>query len=216
MKVPDEFQQELEALQEKAEALEGELGTLRKRLEEAVSVDEMYEHVDEAVEGVEKALRKQDRRALSARTTDEARIAALEAIVEELRAERAMPSQTPYYPSSSPASRGLAAWIASWVPRWLVEETESYQKTRRPARQHSLSASGSPRGLETIPEDGGASPAASPKLARNRPSKSRSRFRLPFVNVVFRIGDLATLPIRVVLGYLLAPRSIASPYARAR
>ncbi|EIN05685.1 hypothetical protein PUNSTDRAFT_91258 [Punctularia strigosozonata HHB-11173 SS5] len=196
-------QEQLDALRDRTELLETELHDVKQQLKDMVSTDEMYEHVDEAIEGVERALRKQERKVFAGRSTEESRIAALEAMVEAMRAERILQAQPP--PT-------LGAWLSSFVPYWLVRETENYQKTRRSSRLHSLSASGSPR-LETIPEDDGYG-YVSPTNSRFVSSKPRSRVRIPFLNIVFRVGDLATLPIRAFFGYLLSPRSIISPYAR--
>jgi hypothetical protein len=75
----------------------------------------------------------------------------------------------------------------------------------------------SPPRLETIPEDVDFSFIDSPSSHTNLHShshtfgeRSRPLLRIPGVNLVLRCGDLATLPLRTVVQYLLSPRVYAS------
>ncbi|KAG1763921.1 hypothetical protein EDD22DRAFT_1042688 [Suillus occidentalis] len=200
--------------QSQIEALTARVAELESQLKECndtvkVLTEDVFDHVEGAVEGLEKSMRKQERKNDVFYSAQESRLAALEQNMEALleRKEISVHGSTLSYNLASAFHATLAEPLALVLPEWA----RSSRRDKHPPSPRSSPKIGrtrTPTKLETIPE--GAT--FTPKRARYRfPS-----FRIPGLNFVLRIGDLATLPVRRVVAYLLmgriyAPNASASP-----
>lgn len=200
-------QSQIEALTARVAELESQL----KEFNDTVKVltEDVFDHVEGAVEGLEKSMRKQERKNDIFYSAQETRLAALEQNMEALleRKEISVHGSTLSYNLASAFHATLAEPFALVLPEWA----RSSRRDKHPPSPRSSPKIGrtrTPTKLETIPE--GAT--FTPKRARYRfPS-----FRIPGLNFVLRIGDLATLPVRRVVAYLLmgriyAPNASTSP-----
>jgi len=112
----------------------------------------------------------------------------------------------------NPQPTTLIDWALSFVISPPAPITRSPKSP--PSVKHNRSFS-SPR-LETIPEDvdfGPSHPIRRSSTSPQKPSNSNKPpplLRIPGVGLVIRIGDLATLPMRTVLYYLLSKRIYSS------
>ncbi|KAG2361582.1 hypothetical protein BDR07DRAFT_1461366 [Suillus spraguei] len=194
-------------IQSQIEALTARVADLETQLKECndtvkVLTEDVFDHVEGAVEGLEKSMRKQERRNDVFYSAQELRLAALEQNMEALleRKEISVNGSTLSYNLPSAFHAILAEPLALVFPEW----TRSSRRDKHPPSPRSspkIGRSRTPTKLETIPE--GAT--FTPKRARYRfPS-----FRIPGLKFVLRIGDLATLPVRRVVAYLLTGRIYA-------
>lgn len=193
--------------QSQIEALTTHVAELESQLKECndtikVLTEDVFDHVEGAVEGLEKSMRKQERKNDAFYSTQESRLAALEQNMEALleRKETSVQGSTLSYNLTSAFHATLVEPLALVLPDWArSSRRDKHPPSPRPSPK--IGRSRTPTKLETIPE--GAT--FTPKSARYRfPS-----FRIPGLKFVLRIGDLATLPVRRVVAYLLMGRIYA-------
>jgi hypothetical protein len=197
--------------------------------------EEVYDYVDDAMDGVEKATRRHEKKCDASRASQELHLAALEASVESIKKGKLsgphLSSSSPSgrghtYMSSAP---GFTDWLFSYLPYTSGTAVSCPTSPKSPSStlRASKSASSSkhrhfpsPPRLETIPEDvdfaflqphrhhSRSSPPASPISSSlpASPQRPPPLLRIPGVNLALRCGDLATLPLRTVVQYLLSAR----------
>ncbi|KIJ64364.1 hypothetical protein HYDPIDRAFT_40580 [Hydnomerulius pinastri MD-312] len=190
-------QLQLEALVERLAQVEAELKASKNQLESFTT--EIYEHVEDAIDVVEKTARKQEKKTEVAKSAHETRLMKLEQSVEALLERKEIRADGPtFYGSVTRASTFLSALtdqVYPILPGWASLKDEGPPSPRSsPKSGRSRAASK----LETIPE-----------VSTFQPKSSRQPFsslRIPGLGLVLRIGDLATLPVRRVVAYLLAGR----------
>ncbi|KAG2135384.1 uncharacterized protein EDB93DRAFT_826760 [Suillus bovinus] len=181
-----------------------DLETQLKNCNDTVKVltEDVFDHVEGAVEGLEKYMRKQERKHDAVSSSQESRLATLEHSMQALleKKEISMHGSALSYNIGSAFHATLVEPLALVFPEWV----RSSHRDKHPPSPRSSPKIGRPRTatkLETIPE--GAT--FTPKSARYRfPS-----LRIPGLKFVLRIGDLATLPVRRVVAYLLMGRIYA-------
>ncbi|KAG1773728.1 hypothetical protein EV702DRAFT_1200870 [Suillus placidus] len=193
-------QSQIEALTARVAELETQL----KECNETVKVltEDVFDHVEGAVEGLEKSMRKQERKNDVFYSAQESRLAVLEQNMEALleRKEISVYDSTLSYNLASAFHAALVEPLALVFPEWA----RSSRRDKHPPSPRSspkIGRSRTPTKLETIPEG-----------ATFTPKRARYRFpslRIPGLKFVLRIGDLATLPVRRVVAYLLMGRIYA-------
>ncbi|KIK94949.1 hypothetical protein PAXRUDRAFT_417386 [Paxillus rubicundulus Ve08.2h10] len=192
-------QARLEALVEQVAQLEAQLKSLKEQFK--VLNTEIYEHVGDATEVMERVARKQEKKIETTRSSFETRLMKVEQGVDllletrEIRADGAT-----FYASVAGVSMFLSALtnqLSPLLPTWAP----LHSRNKCPPSPRSSPKIGRPRAackLETIPE-----------ISTFQPKSSRNLFsslRIPGLGVALRIGDLATLPVRCVISYLLSGR----------
>jgi hypothetical protein len=197
---PPDSQSQIEALTARVAELETKL----KECNDAVSAltEDVFDHVEGAVEGLEKSMRKQERQNDVFYSAQESRFAALEQNVEALleRKEISVHGSTLSHNLASAFHATLAEPFALVFPEW-ARSSRGDKHPPSPRSSPKIGRSRTPTKLETIPE--GAT--FTPKRARYH----FASFRIPGLKFVLRVGDLATLPIRRVVAYLLMGRIYA-------
>jgi hypothetical protein len=204
--------------------------------------DDIYDCMD-AVDSVESSVQQNEKDYDSARTSQEMRLAALEAAIDSFRKGKG--TATSVYRFSAHSSRQSPGSIVDWVLSFISYITGSfiqYPTSPRISTSPHISTSShistsprSPKGsasslrslkpsrrrtfpssrLETIPEDVDCALPNRTSRTVHANSKSRYLLRIPGVNLALRCGDLATLPFRAVVHYLLSTR-IGSSFAVSR
>ncbi|KAF9218343.1 hypothetical protein BS17DRAFT_721362 [Gyrodon lividus] len=201
-------QSQLEALVKKAAQLETELKSLKEQFKNLNT--EIYERVEDVSEVMEKAARKQEKKIETTRTSFEARLMKLEQNVDVLLERREIRADSTTFHGNftgvSTFFSALTDQLSPMLPAWATSDS----RNKGFPSPRSSPKMGRPRAaskLETIPE-----------IATFQPKSSGNPFSLhiPGLGVALRIGDLATLPIRRVISYLLAgqiytPRKPVSP-----
>ncbi|KAF9238459.1 hypothetical protein BU15DRAFT_88321 [Melanogaster broomeanus] len=188
-------QSQLEALVEKVTQLETELKSLKEQFKDFNT--EVCEHVEDAIGVMERAMRKQEKKMEATRTSFEARMMKSEQDVDVLLERREIRANGPTFYGVSTFFSTLTDQLSPMLPAWA---TLPSRNKGLPSPRYSPKM-GRPRSgskLETIPE-----------LATFQLRSSRHRFsylRIPGMGIALRIGDLATLPVRRVIAYLLAGR----------
>ncbi|KAH7924991.1 hypothetical protein BV22DRAFT_465813 [Leucogyrophana mollusca] len=192
-------QSQVDALAERLALLEAELRASKDAVK--ALTEEVFDHVDDAIDGVEKIARKQEKKSEATRAAQEVRFARLEQSVESLLEKREIsPGGVSLNTTSTRASLLLSAvtdQLAPILPAWTHQEhQEKSQQSPRSSPKTGRTRSGSK--LETIPE--GA-------VFHTKPARPRfTSIRIPGIHLILRIGDLATLPVRTIVRYLLAGR----------
>ncbi|KAG2114413.1 hypothetical protein DEU56DRAFT_874313 [Suillus clintonianus] len=190
-------QSQIEALAARVAELEAQL----KECNETVKAltEDVFDHVEGAVEGLDKSMRKQEKKNDAFYSAQELRLATLEQNMEALleRKEISGHGSTLSYNLTSAFHATMAEPLALIFPEWA----RSSRRDKHPPSPRSSPKIGRSRTatkLETIPEG-----------ATFTPKRVRYRFpslRIPGLKFVLRIGDLATLPVRRVVAYLLMGR----------
>ncbi|KAG6331173.1 hypothetical protein ID866_7917 [Astraeus odoratus] len=187
----------LNSLSEKVALLEAELKMSQTRLE-ALST-ELHERVEDTYDAIEKAARRHEKKAEATKNGHETRLFRLEKDIEILLERREIRADVP----SSTLLSALEKQIATTLPAWIT----GYSPTKCPSRH--CQKNGRPQSsitLETIPE-----------VAPFHPNGSTlpfTSFHIPGLRLALHIGDLATLPVRHVVAYLLSGR-IYTPRGRS-
>ncbi|KAG6330735.1 hypothetical protein ID866_8355 [Astraeus odoratus] len=196
----EKTQLRLEYLCEKVTLLEAELKLSQSRLE-AVSA-ELYERAEDTYDAVERAARRHEKKTEVMKNSHETRLSRLEKDVEMLLERREIRADTPSPTLLSTLEKQLDTVLPAWVTGSFPTKYPSRhcQKNGRPCSSITL---------ETISEVATFQPQISPH--------SFTSFRIPGLRLVLRMGDLATLPVRHVVAYLLSgkiytPRG-GSPFA---
>ena len=173
-----------------------------------VLTEDVFDHVDNTVEGLERSIRKQEKKNDTNHSAHESRLVALEQNVESLLEKQEISVQGPTATHSLLTSVFHAAVtepLALLLPQWArSSRTDKLPPSPRPSPKL-----GRPRAttkLETIPE--GA------VFTSRAPRSCFPSFRIPGLKFVLRIGDLATLPVRRVVAFLLIGR-IYAPHVPA-
>ncbi|KAG8215489.1 hypothetical protein J3R82DRAFT_9122 [Butyriboletus roseoflavus] len=196
---PPSDTQKMQALMDRVAQLEAELKSLRKQTKSFNS--NMYDHVEDAIEMMEIASRRHEKKAEVAKAFVEARLVKLEQNVEavlermEIRADR-----PPFYRFMAQISTFVSALIehlSPILPTWVVVRCRG-NVTRSPRSLPKMSRSRTPMKLETIPEVATFQPKCPVQSSRYL------RIHIPGLGLALRIGDLATLPLRRIVAYLLA------------
>ena len=205
---PPSDTQKMEALINRIAQLEAELKSLRKQSKSLNS--EMYDHVEDAIEMMEIAVRRQEKKAEVSKSVVEARLMKLEQNVEALLERVEIRADTPaLYRIVAQISLFVSAlieYLSPILPTWVVARYRG-NVSRSPRSSPKLGRSRSSIKLETIPEVSRFQPKCSAQSSRY--------LRIPGLGLALRIGDLATLPLRRTITYLLAgqiytPRTHAS------
>ncbi|KAG1873821.1 hypothetical protein F4604DRAFT_756501 [Suillus subluteus] len=186
-----------------------ELETQLKECNDTVKAltEDVFDHVEGSVEGLEKSMRKQERKNDALYLAQESRLAALEQNMEALleRTEISVHGSIPSYSLASAFYTTLTEPLALVFPEW-ARSSRRGKHPPSPRSSPKIGHSRIPTKLETIPEG-----------ATFTPRRAQYRFpslRIPGLKFVLRIGDLATLPVRRVVAYLLMGR-IYAPNAPA-
>ncbi|EGN92610.1 hypothetical protein SERLA73DRAFT_172723 [Serpula lacrymans var. lacrymans S7.3] len=193
-----DIQAQLEALVERVAQLENEAKAAKEVAND--TRDELYDHVDEAVEGVEKMIRKQEKKWDVARIGQEQQLAKIEQNVETLLEKKEIDGAAISFSKTSAHASTLFSAVVEQLspilPFWMVPDP--HKEKSHPPRSPKTSRSRKGSHLETIPEG---------SVFNTKQSKRRqSRFHVPGLNLVLRIGDLAALPVRTIVQYLLSGR----------
>ncbi|KAG1750488.1 uncharacterized protein EDB91DRAFT_1107718 [Suillus paluster] len=172
-------QSQIEALTARIAGLDAQL----KECKETVKLltEDIFDHVEGAVQGLERSIRKQDKKNDAVYSAQGSRLETVEQNVEALleRTETSVHGSTLSHNLASAFHATLAEPLAFVFPEWA-----------RSSRRDKLPPS----------------PRTSPK---NRARYLFPSFRIPGLKFVLRIGDLATLPVRRVVAYLLMGRIYA-------
>ncbi|KIJ05505.1 hypothetical protein PAXINDRAFT_21250, partial [Paxillus involutus ATCC 200175] len=196
-------QAQLEALGEQVAQLETQLKSLKEQFKDLNT--EIYEHVGDATDVMERVARKQEKKMETTKSSFDARLMKVEQNVDVLleRREIRADGATFYVTFLSALTDQLSPLLPAWAPL--------HSRNKGPPSPRSSPKMGRPRAackLETISE-----------ISTFQPKSSRNPFsslRIPGLGIALRIGDLATLPVRCVISYLLAgriytPRKPVSP-----
>ncbi|OAX34696.1 hypothetical protein K503DRAFT_425250 [Rhizopogon vinicolor AM-OR11-026] len=189
------------------EALTGRIARLEAQLNECkdamkVLTEDVFDHMEGAVDGLEGSMRKQEKKNDTNYSSQESRLAMLEQNVEGLLEKKEISVQestlshhlvSAFYTAVEPLAIVFPQWGRSSRPDKLPPSPRPPAKLGRPRAATKL---------ETIPE---GAVFTSKKTRYRCPS-----FRIPGLNYVLRIGDLATLPVRRIVAFLLTGR-IYSP-----
>lgn len=199
-------QSHIEALTVRIAGLEAQLNDCKEAMK--VLTEDVFDHVEGAVEGLERSIRKQEKKNDTNYSSHESRLATLEQNVEDLLEQKEISVQgsTVTQNLTSTFRAAVTEPLAFFFPEW----TCSSRMDKLPPSPRPSPKLGRPRAatkLETIPE--GAVFTSKRALYRF------PFFRIPGLKFALRIGDLATLPVRRVVAFLLtgriyAPRAPAS------
>ncbi|KAH7911858.1 hypothetical protein BJ138DRAFT_1149640 [Hygrophoropsis aurantiaca] len=186
---------QVEALAERLAQLEAELKASKetmKRLSE-----EVFDHVDDAVEEAEKIARKQDRKIETARLSQEARFVQLERSVESLLDKHDISSKGLTLDTTFSRAGLLLSAVTEQFAPVLSTLTRPESQPKSP-RSPKLGRTRPSSKLETIPEG---------DIFRTKNASATFKpILVPGIHLVLRIGDLATLPVRAIIRYLLSGR----------
>lgn len=194
---PPSDTQKIETLIDRVAQLEAELSSLRKQSKSCNS--EMYEHVEDAIEMMEITTRRQDKKVEVSKAFLEGRLVKLEQNVEALLERMEIRADRPaFYRIMAQISTFVSALIeqlSPFLPAWVLARCRG-NVSRSPRSSPKMGRSRSSIKLETIPEVATFQPKSSVQRSRY--------FHIPGIGLVLRICDLATLPLRQTIGYLLA------------
>lgn len=200
----------MEVLINRVAQLESELKTLRKQSKTFNS--DMYDHVEDAIEMMEITVRRQEKKAEVSKAFVDGRLMKLEQNVEALLERMEIRADRPaFYRVMAQISTFVSALIehlSPILPTWVVVRCRG-NVSRSPRSSPKMGRPRTSIKLETIPEVAAFQPKSSVQSSRY--------LHIPGLGLVLRIGDLATLPLRRVVAYLLAgqiytPRTRASLY----
>ncbi|KAG0694468.1 hypothetical protein DFH29DRAFT_320922 [Suillus ampliporus] len=193
-------QSQIEALTARIAGLEAQLKECKDTVK--IITEDVFDHMEGAVEGLEKSIRRQDKKSDAIYSAQESRLAALEQHVEALleSKETSVHGSTLPHNLASAFQATIAEPLALVFPEW-VRSSRRDKLPPSPRSSPKIGRSRTATKLETIPEGS----VFTSKRARYRfPS-----LRVPGLKFVLRIGDLATLPVRRVVAYLLTGRIYA-------
>jgi uncharacterized protein (UPF0335 family) len=204
----EETREQLEQMIERVERLEEALAHVQGRV--AVVKEEVYDYVDEAVEDLEKTVRKHEKKCDAANAAQELHLGTVSQSVDALKkgTEALLKSNGNHLPRRSQT----IDWALSFFDATIVKSNSppSTVRPKSPSVSKHPRFPSSPR-LETIPEDSDFRfPDPSRKASTSSISKPVPILHIPGFNLVLRIGDLATLPLRTVVNYLLSRRAYSS------
>lgn len=194
---PSSDTQKMEALIHRVAQLEAELKSLRRQSQSFNS--EMYEHVEDTIEMMEITARRQEKKAEVSKAFVEGRLMKLEQNVEallermEIRADR--PALHRIMAQISTLISVMIEHLSPILPAWVVVRYRG-NVSRSPRSSPKMGRSRTSIKLETIPEVATFQPKCSAQSSRY--------LQIPGLGLVLRIGDLATLPLRRIVAYLLA------------
>lgn len=194
---PPSDTQKMEALIARVAQLEAELKFSRKQSKSFNS--DMDERVDYAIESMERATRRQEKKAEVSKAFVEGRLMKLEQNVEallermEIRADR--PALYRIMDQISTFVSALIEHLSPILPTWIVARYRG-NVSRSPRSSPKMGRSRTSIKLETIPEIATFQPKCSTRSSRY--------LHIPGLGLALRIGDLATLPLRRIVAYLLA------------
>lgn len=204
---PPPHTQKTQALLDRIERLEGELKSFRKQSKSFNS--DVYEHVEDAIQLMEITTRRQDKRAEVSKVQE--RLAKLEQNVETLLEQMEIRADRPaFYRIIGQIPTLVSALIdqlSPMLPTWIVVRFRG-NLPRSPRSSPKMGRSRASIKLETIPEVATFQPKSSVKSPRY--------FHIPGLCLVLRIGELATLPLRRIITYLLAGRTSYASTSRTR
>lgn len=206
---PPSDTQKIQVLIDRVAQLEAELRSVRKQTKSFNS--DMYDHVEDAVEMMGIAARRQEKKADASKAFVEARLMKLEQNVEallermEIRADR--PAFYRFMAQISTFVSALIEQLSPILPTWVVVRCRG-NVSRSPRSLPKMSRSRSSIKLETIPEVSTFQPKCPIQSSRYL------HIHIPGLGLALRIGDLATLPLRRIVAYLLAGQ-IYTPRTRA-
>lgn len=182
------IQSQLDLLIERVALVESQLKVSQARLD-TIST-ESYDHVEETYGVMERATRRHEQRTLATKSAHEARLSKLEKDVETLLERREIRADI-YEPLFLTF---LKERLVAILPAWLSGNSPPKSPVRplRNCRSRSSSIK-----LETIPERTTFQPGSSDWISLSR---------IPGLRLVLRIGNLATLSVRRITGYLLLGR----------
>lgn len=195
---PSDMEAEIMALTARIDGLEAQLNDCKGAMK--VLTEDVFDHVEGAVDGIERSIRNQEKKNDTNYSAQESRLATVEQNVEGLLEKNEISVQGSTRNLASAFQAAIAESLALVFPQWAC----SSRSDKLPPSPRPPTKLGRPRAatkLETIPE--GA--VFTSQATRYRfPS-----FRIPGLKFALRIGDLATLPIRRVVGFLLTGRIYA-------
>jgi hypothetical protein len=186
-----DLESKLDNALERLTQLESSLAIARNKLVHTTA--DLYEYVDDAVDTVEIACRKHDKKL----EKHDARMKDVEDALTVLKKskdfDKKLCSKTHV---GSHASTDVLSLFPSWLGVGLLSPPRTPTRVR-PSTKHGLRPypSSSTIRLESIPEEDTKPPPVS--------SLSAFQLRIPGAYLVLRWGDLATLPLRRVVHYLL-------------
>jgi ribosome-associated translation inhibitor RaiA len=214
----EEMRDQLQQMKEHVERLEEILVHVQGRA--AVAKEEMYDYVDEAVDEIEKAIKKHEKKCDAMGSAQEMQLAGVIQSVDSLKKGTDVLLKSNGYFSSSTRRSNTVDWALSFFEG--SGTMSNSHPSSPPIRPKSPSVSkharfpSSPR-LETIPEDsdfrfhGQSLSRRASMSSSSTVTKPPPLLRIPGFGLVLRIGDLATLPLRTVIQYLLSRRVYSTP-----
>jgi hypothetical protein len=186
----------VDALAARVSHLEASLASLRTKL--ATATEELFEYVDESVDSVELTGYKHEKRS----DKQEAKLRELEEIVMALKKSREHEKKLSVRTNASYTSMTIMSLLPSWLGLGVISAPRTPTRVRHTSplvtSKHSVRTfpSNSSVRLESIPEEDARPPPGTP-------APSSFQLRVPGAPLVLRWGDLATLPLRRVIHYLL-------------
>jgi hypothetical protein len=193
---PTGLESKLDDVLERIAHLESSLATTRTKLVHAT--DELYEYVDDAVDTVEIACHRHEKKFEKHDTRMKDVEEMLTALKKSKDLEKKLSIKTTHG-GSHPSSVLLSLFPSSWLGPGVVSPPRTPTRVRpTPVTiKHGLRAysSSSSIRLESIPEEDTKPPPTS--------MSSSFQLHIPGAPLVLRWGDLATLPLRRVVHYLL-------------
>lgn len=187
----------MDALMNRVAQLEAELKSLRRQSKSFNS--EMYEHMEDAIGMMEITSRRQDKKAEVCKAFVEGRLMKLEqsveAILERMEIRADQPALYRITAQISAFVSALIEYLSPILPAWVMTRYRG-NVSRSPRSSPRMGRSRSSIKLETIPEVATFQPKSSTQSSRY--------LQIPGIGLALRIIDLATLPLRCVVAYLLA------------
>ena len=204
---PPSDTQKMEALIDRVAQLEAELKSLRIQFKAFDS--NTFEHVEDAIQMMGIAARRQEKKAEVSKAFVEGRLTKLEQNVEALLERMEIRADGPaLYRIMAQVSTFVSALIehlSPILPTWIVVRYRG-NISRSPRSSPKMARSRTSIKLETIPEVATFQPKC--------PTQPSRYLRIPGLGLALRIGDLATLPLRRIVAYLLAGQ-VYTPRAHA-
>jgi len=189
---PDKTQFKIDEMSARIDELEKTLAGLRAKV--ADTLEDVYGYMDDAVDAVQSSNRKHEKKY----DKQEARLKEVEDGVASLRKGKDKRLSVNTNLTAHP-SMALISFFPSWLGLGLLSSSRTPHRPRYSSQstpsKHALRSypSSSSVRLESIPEED------TKPVSNSRPF----RLHIPGAQLVLRWGDLATLPLRRVIHYLL-------------
>ena len=194
----DGMDSKMDEMMKRVAELEASLASLHAQLTD--TTDELFECVDEAVDSIESTDQKSEKMS----EKHEMRLRDLEEAVLALKKSREVEKKLSVQTNmATHPSAALMSLLPSWLGLGLLSPPRTPTRVR-----HSPSSVTSKHNLRTYPSNSSirleSIPEEDTKPSSSNSTQSSFQLRIPGAPLVLRWGDLATLPLRRVVHYLLA------------